>query len=195
VLIQTATIARKLQRRLRLTHLPDAVLAPETVSVIVVEDLSAPLSDEERGCMGAARQGAVAAENSIITLVRVGAPAAYDLVVTQIMFSVSADGLIMVRKPTAGLAGLTAVLPSFRDFSTPGNPTSQLGRDTQVAIPAGTDLWRGQVLASTTYRLEVDLRLGTVGDGVGNASVMIATEAVNVTLTGGFEWTESPPQG
>jgi len=195
-LIQTPRLVRKLQRALRLTSLPDSVLAPETVAVILVEDLSAPLSDEERGCMGSANAAAVAAENGIMVLVRVGAPAEYDLVVTEAHFSSPTTQRIVIGLPTAGVTGLTVSgNTSFEDFSIPGRPSSQLGFDTQAGIPAHRILLAGLALANTLYRIPLSLRIGTIGDGNDLTSVMIAAGTANADLRAGFKWTEKAPQG
>ena len=196
-LIQNPAISRKLQRFLRLTALPDAVLSPETVPVVVVEDLSAPLSDQERGCSGVGNILAVAGEISLLSLVRVGAPASYDLIVTGIIFSAPNNNTtIRVHQAPGGIGTLT-ILPhtSFHDFSIPGRPTSQLGFDTQVGIPAGRILYEYNVLAGTTYRIPVNIRIGTVGDGVEQNSITVAMANTAEQLQAGFEWTESGPLG
>jgi len=195
-LIQVSRLARKLQRSLRLTSLPDSVLAPETVSVIIVEDLSAPLSDEERGCMAAGGAGAVAAEFSLLALVRVGAPAEYDLTVTGMHFSSTTAQQIRLIVPTAGILGLAASANTqFTDFNTPGRPTSQFGIDTQVAVPVGRVLLRYEIEASVTYRIPLQLRLGTFGIGPQLNSLIMVAMTANTLLLGGWEWTESAPQG
>jgi len=195
-LIQTPGPGRKLQRGLRLTSLPDSVLAPEMVGVIIVEDFSAPLTDIERGCHGAVNRSAVAAENSLIALVRVGAPAEYDLKVTKIFFSVQTTQIVHVRVPTAGLTGLTVSANStFTEQSLNGRPSSQLASNTQVGIPAGRDVFLGRVMLDTVIQLDVEIRIGTIGRGDDLTSIIIAADSVNTGLTGGFVWTESDPQG
>jgi len=195
-LIQNPSIARKLQRFLRLVDFPDSVLAPETVSVILVEDLSAPLSDIDRGCMGGSSVGPVAAENPIIVLVRVGAPAPYDLTVHEVHFSTPDTQIVSLSVPTAGVTGLAvSSLTSFTDFELPGRPTSQLGLDTQVAIPANRNLFSVFALANTLYRIPLDIRIGTIGQASELTSLMISGLTVNTTLRGGFKWTESAPLG
>jgi len=195
-LIQNPSIARKLQRFLRLVDFPDSVLAPETVSVIVVEDLTEPLSDIERGCIGSDRIGGVLAENSIIALVRVGAPARYDLIVQEAFLSSDTTQQMRVIVPTAGLAGLTVSgETSFTDFGLPGRPSSQLLIDTQIAIPAGRKLWEGRVLADTVYRIVLNIRIGTIGQASQLTSIAIVGTTQDTQILGGFKWTESPPQG
>jgi len=195
-LIQNPTIGRKLQRSLRLTALPDSILAPEIVGVILVEDQSAPLVEEERGCMGTTELAAVALENPIILLVRVGAPAPYDLTVKAAHFSTTTDQILQLSVPTVAVVGLTVAGDTqFTDMELPGRPASQLGRDTQVGVPTRRTIWQGFCLANTPYRIPLALRIGTIGKGSNLTSLMIAGITVNTTLRGGFEWTESVPQG
>ncbi len=195
-LIQNPSIGRKLQQRLRLTNLPDSVLAPETVAVILVEDASAPLSDIERGCLGSSAAGAVAAENPIVALVRVGTPAVYNLTITKLWFNSTTDQLIRIIQPASDITGLTVSgNTSFSDFELPGRPTSFLGFDTRVGAPSGRILWDFEVLARTTYMIESRIRLGTFGIGPQLTSLVIAGNTVNTVLRGGFEWTESDPLG
>jgi len=196
VIIQSPSIGRKLQRLLRLTSLPDSILAPETVPVILVEDVSAPLDDIERGCMGVGSNGAVAAENGIVVLTRVGAPATYDLRVTEFWVSSPTTQNLILGVPTAGVVGLTASgNTSFTNGEIAGRPTSQLGFDTQVAVPAHRVLWEGQVLADTTFRMKIDHRIGTIGIGSDLTSLMIAAATQNTLMRAGFKWTEALPQG
>ncbi len=195
-LIQNPTSARKLQRGLRLTELPDSVLAPETVGVYIIEDWSAPLSDQERGCMGHSSQGGVAAEFSLSALVRVGAPARYDIVVTKVSFTVDTNSIVDLRIPTAGLVGLSVSGDtSFTDFETPGRPTTQLGFDSQAAIPASRILWRENVLATENIVIPLNVRLASAGVGTGLSSIMLIDAVANHTLRVNWEWTESAPQG
>lgn len=192
-IIQTPTIARKLQRSLRLTGLPDSVLAEETVSVILVEDLSAPLTDESRGCYGVGNQGGVAAENSLVALVLVGIPASYNAVITKIEVSTDTPQSIRIIRPTVGLAGFQVLATQFGDFQIPGAPTSVLQRDTSAAgIPAGVIIKQLRVLADSPISIPVDIRL--FGANLLNA-VLVGAETVDTALTVGFEWTESPPLG
>lgn len=191
-LIQSATIARKLMQSLRLTALPDSILAPETVAVILVEDLSAPLSDENRGCMGSVALGPVAAENSFVTLERVGD--SYALDVTEVHFGVTTSQNVLVAAATTALTGITASAnKQFENFSLPGQPTSLLGSDTAVGLPASRNLYRGPVLANTIYRIPLNIRIG--GDEEGVFGLFVGAETVNTVLFAGFKWTESAPLG
>jgi len=195
-LIQSPNIGRKLMRSLRLTAQPDVVLAPETVGVILLEDLSAPLSDIERGCMGSEFQAAVAAEFGIVVLTRAGAPATYDAIVTAVTLMSTANDVLEISVPTAGVVGLTTSANTiFTDLELPGRPTSPLGTDTQVAVPARRILMRVQVLALTFVRIPLNIRLGTIGVGSELPALMINATTVNQSIRAGFEWTEGSPQG
>jgi len=193
-LIQTSVIGRKLQRLLRLTELPDSILAPDVVPVIVVEDVSDPLVGDARGCAGAAEQQPVAAEASIVSLVRVSR--SYNLKVTKFWFSSPNNNQISVIATSPPLTGLTATInTSFRDFSLPGRPSSTLGIDSLAAVPPGRILFRGRVLANELHVVEIDFDIGAPDDTLPLTDLSIVAEIVNTALTAGFEWTESPPLG
>jgi len=195
-LIQSPDIGRKLQQNLRLTELPDQVLASETVAVIVVEDLSDPLLGTALGCMGSVRRAAVAAENSIVVLTRVGSPATYSLKVTKVFISSPNAQIVTLAVPTVGVTGLTlSGSTSFRDFNTPGRPSSSLGSDTTAAVPAHRNLFQGRLTADTPLILKVDLELGTIGQGDDLTGLMVIAETQQTDLIAGFEWTEAPPLG
>lgn len=195
-LIQNPALGRKLQRSLRLIELPDAVLAPEIVGVVLLDDLTGPLSDEDRGCAGISGVAPVAAEFAIVTLIRVGAPSAYDLKVTRVHLWSDTTQTIRIAVPTVAITGLVVSgNTSFRDFTLPGRPTSQVGGDTQVLIPAGRELYTIRVLADVTVFVDVDIRIGTIGDPGDLTGLMVAAETANTRLNAGFDWTESAPQG
>lgn len=195
-LIQTPGPGRKLQRGLRLTELPDGILAPEIVGVILVEDFSAPLSDLQRGCMGSTDVGPVAAENPILALVRVGAPPQYDLKVSRCWFSTPTTQRVIVGVPTAGILGLTATPNTqFTDFSLVGRPTSQFATDTQIGLPAHRSIFDGLVLADTIVQVSLSLKIGAFNEPPSLTSIFIGGLTVNTNLVGGFEWVESAPEG
>lgn len=195
-IIQNPAISRKLQRGLRLTGLPDAVLAPEIVGTILLEDWSKPLSDIDRACMGSAGVGAVVGEQGIIVLVRVGAPAPYDLVVTEAWFSSTTTQQVILGVPTAGVSGLSVSgNTSFTDLELPGRPASQLAIRTIAVLPANRVIFDGEVLASTVLHIPLNLRIGTIGQGDDLTSLMLAAGTANTLIRGGFKWVEAAPQG
>lgn len=196
MLIQTPEISRKLQQGLRLTGLPDAVLAPEIVGVILLEDYSRNPGDIARGCMGATRRAPVAAEFSMMALVRVGDPPTYDLLATECHFSTDTDQIITLDIPTAELTGMaTTTGTSFTDLGITGRPTSQVQTDTKAAIPGSRTIRRYSVLANTTYRVPLDIRIGSIGIAGGLNSIVMVCQTANTALVGGFNWTEASPLG
>jgi len=191
-LIQNPAIGRKLQRNLRLTQLPNGILAEETVPVILVEDYSAPSNEIERGCMGAANQAPVAAEQSIVALVLAGVPALYTLTVTKVTLSSDVNVTASIIAPTEATVGLTQVSNThFTDFSIPGRPASFLGKDTAVGgVSGGMVMWQERVLADTPVVVPVRIVVG--GEF---ASLLVEANGNQTRLAVSFEWTESVPLG
>jgi len=195
-LIQNPSIGRKLQQLLRLTSLPDTVLSPETVPVIVVEDVSDPLLGDGLGCMGNHNQGPVVGEFGIVVLTRVGAPARYRLKVSKVHIATSTTQTMVLSVPTVVLTGLTTSdNTSFRDFDLPGRPASIIGTRTIAAVPFLRVLWQGPVANGQPVVLDVNIDIGTIGKGDDLTSLMISAGTVNTRLFGGFEWTEDSPKG
>ena len=194
-LIQDPTVGRKLQRGFRLTALPDSILAPEIVGVVLLEDWSEPLGDIERGCTGSTKIGAVALQNPHITLVRVGLGIPYEFVVRRLWFSTNVAQQIVVKQADALSGQNPSGNSAFTDFGIPGRPTSQLGNLSQVGVTSGIKLLIADILADTLYQFKVKYRMGTFGDGLVRTALIIAGETVNTELSAGFDWTESPPLG
>lgn len=194
-LIQNPNITRKLQRALRLTELPDGILAPEIVGVILVEDVSAPLSDIERGCLGATNLQADVGEFPLIALIKVGDPSPYDAVVKQVQVTCVNNQRVQLCRPLVPLTGLN-VSPdtSFEDFNLPGRPTSQLNTSTVAAIPTRVVLYDIDLIANTTLFIDLEIRLGPV-DGAGSTGIFIVGFNAAGILRGGFKWTEGQAQG
>ncbi len=194
-LIQNPNIGRKLQRSLRLTELPDGILAPEVVAVILVEDASAPLSDEERGCMVGEGVGPVALENPFLVIQKT-ALSQYDAVVTGAWFSSDTDQIVRLGVPTTFVTGLTgSANTTFTDLQTPGRPASLVGFDTAVGAPGVKLLGDYLVLANSPLHIPLQVRLGVEGFGPSLSQLMIAGLTVNTALRAGFSWIESAPLG
>lgn len=195
-LIQNPGPGRKLQRSLRLSGLPDSILAPEIVGTILLEDLSAPLTEESRGCIGMVQASGLVAENAIVALVRVGAPAPYELTVTKLLISTPTSQEVRVIVPTAGVFGLAvSTSTSFTDFELPGRPSSQLGSDSQAGFPTGRNLFRFTMPGDELLQIPVNIRIGTIGVADELTSIVIGAVTQQTILRAGFEWTESAPLG
>lgn len=193
MLIQSPDIGRKLQQGLRLTSLPDSVLAPETVPVILVEDYSQPLIGTSFGCTGAVNVVAVGGEFSFITLER---RPQMRCKAGRVNVSTQTNQILTIGAPTVDLTGITlSNSKSFTDFSVPGLPSSLFGFDTAVALPANVNLYLWQALAGTRYEFLLGLDLGNPDRQTGGTSLIIGCNTVNTTLTGGFDWVESEELG
>jgi hypothetical protein len=193
-LIQDPTIARRLQTSLRLTSLPDSILAPEVVPVILVADETNRLGDQVRGCAGMGTPGAVAAQNATAVLTRQNPT--YELVCQRIWISTGSSGLYMVFAPTLPITGLTdSGNTSFTDMMTAGRPASPLGVGNTAGVPAGRVLHRFDVAAGRTERFETEIRVGQAGIGDGLSQIAVICNTANVAATIGFDWVESPPLG
>lgn len=190
-LIQRPAITRRLQRALGLTSVPDGVLAPEIVGVVIVEDLSRSLDAEEiRPCMAGADSVALAGERSHITISR--RSASVEVVCTGVTFSSPVTSHFQLILPTALV---TVVVPrgQFNDRTLPGRPSSDVGVGTLVAGVTGNRILELVVLANDPVHIPLNIRLGAPGDPSSQVSVQV--DAFNQLVRGGFTWVESPPLG
>ncbi len=190
MLIQTPDYARKLQRRLRLTSLPDSVLAPESVGVFLLDDLRDEASGVEFPCFGSGEVTAVAAEFAVVVLTRIGT--GYEALLSRIMVNSPTAQIIRVSIPLVAVAGLTpSPNTNFRDLEAPGRPASEVGTDTVVATPSMRNVYPVRVLANQVQFIETQIRLG---EGV-NTRVLVSAGVANTGLEVGFDWVETPPFG
>lgn len=189
MIIQDPGPTRKLQQGLRLTELPDAVLAPEIVGVILLEDFSAPLSDIARGCYGTGGAGPVAAELPILALTPTTDGVA--VVINEALISTTTTQDILVTVPTVAVPGLTTLTSSrFAESDIPGRPSALVGTDQAIGAPTGTTIMRFAVLANTPYLLKLEYRFGP-----GSFGMVITGGTVNTLLRVNWKWTESAPLG
>jgi len=196
--IQDPTIGRSLQRGLRLTALPDSVLAPEVVPVIVVADFTGgQFGDVVRGCHGSINQIGVAAEQSHGSVRR--ASIGTEVIVKGFDYSGPTNlQLIIARLEEAPPLGLTeSNEKQFDDFDTPGRPSAILetGTFAGVDVPQVNILARHVVLANVRNNISfgAGLRLGT--PGTFQDQVFCFTLESNVTCRFNFVWEERPPLG
>lgn len=200
-LIQNPSPGRKLQQGLRLTELPDSILAPEIVGVILLEDYTAPLSDIARGCYTGVARGAVAAEFSRVLIRRipspVGAQPQYDVTITRIMISGDTTQTVSIVAPSTDLplSSFATSATAFADRSIRGSPTAFVGLDTDAVFTAGVAMYRFRSLANRTYDIPVNIKLGKISDVVGADSLVVTAESLNTEIIVGIEWTESDLPG
>ena len=192
--IQTSDQARKLQRGLRLTSLPDSILAPEIVGVIILEDYSKPLIGTEFGCSAGTTRGAVAAEFSQVILRRPNAQ--IRVKVLRVFIGASSAQAILISIPNTPPGGFTELASRvFNDLEVPGRPSAFFGSDTAIAIPARRDMYSIRVPADQSIVVTLDIDLGAPGVGNGDTDVLFANTVVNTSLSVGLEWVEGPTLG
>jgi len=193
-LIQTSEQGRKLQQGLRLTSLPDSVLAPEIVPVIIVEDYSAPLLGTSKGCTGAVVIPISALNFSLVVLRR---PTSIRVNVNRVIVSSATPQQIQITMPTA--LPVTAAIATdkvFTDFNTPGRPSAVFqGDNTSAVILPGRILYRFRLLANTPAVIPMDILLGHPDVDPRFSEFMINTTLINTDLAISLDWTESPPLG
>jgi len=189
-LIQIPDYALKLQRRLGLTNLPDSVLATETVSVIIVDDLT------QRGtakkCMGTATILSAVGELPLVALQHATPPGerrAYDLTLTKITVSADNTQTIVMALTGAAIPGLGAPVldTSFMDLDQIGRPASILATDSIVALPARREFLRMDVRADEPFAVPLDLFYGL---GIFQNRIFVAGTVGNRGISATFEWTE-----
>jgi len=189
-LIQIPDIGLRLKEFLGLTHLPDQVLAPETVATIVVGDLTEGAGG--RSCVGTSAASAVAAQRSIVSLgdpVPDG-PIRRKIVIKRVSINVGTTSVVSVAVTGAVWSpdnvGANKI---FQDLDFRGFPRAIIANDNRISaqIPATFLLYQSRFLANTPYDLKFDLSLGS---RTFQNTLLLITASDNLDLTASFEWTE-----
>ena len=198
-IIQVPDIALKLYRRFRLESVPDSLLAPETVPVVIVEDLVGyNITGAERECRGSSGQAATVAEYSISGLVNFNPNA--GIRVTGVWLTSTTAQLMTLLRPTAGIVGMVnSTDKSFMDFRIAGEPQASVQKQAIVALPIGRALWQLSVLATTPIYIPLDVTLkksevspmGAMPD----RAILAMTTVANTNLDVCWEWTEGAQEG
>ncbi len=194
--IQDPTIGRSLQRGLRLTALPDSILAPEVVPVIVVDDYTTGRFGEiERACTGFHGQAAVAGENAHVSLQR--SAIGTEVIVTRITLDPggAAGRFFIGRITAANPGGAVSTETSFDDFNTPGKPSAQMivGTVLPGGLPALDIMYQIVLIGNTHTQIPVYIRLGA--PGLNAALLWVNHQTAGVAANIGFNWIERPPLG
>jgi len=190
-LIQVPDYALRLQRRLGLANPPDSVLGPETVGVIVLDDLTQ--EGTTRRCRGAIVQAGVVAEAPMIALTHAtpaGTIRGYRMNVVAVTIGIDGTANVSVSITGAAIAGLTLTGDtSFTDLVRSGRPASQLGSLTDAAPPtvAVTNIYQLRLDNNITQRFPLNVFMG---DGVFQNSIVVTSTTTNTPLRVSFEWTE-----
>ena len=198
-IIQVPDIALKLYRRFRLESVPDSLLAPETVPVVIVEDLVGyNVTGAERQCRGSTDQGSTIAEFAISGLVNFNVNA--EIKVTGVWISSQTTQRWTLLRPTAGVVGMANDPDkSFVDFRIEGEPEASVQKQTIIALPPGRAMWTGMVLADTLVYIPLDLTLkksevSPMGAMPGSA-ILALCELANTNQFVAWEWTEGVGEG
>jgi len=189
-LIQDSAIGLRLKNFLGLTHLPDTILAPEQVGVIIVGDISA--GGGGRGAQGGTLAGPTVAERSSVSL---SSPVAAGnlrpkILVNRVMLSTETTGTVLLQFTGAAYTPDTiSASKGWEDLDFSGPPSAQLGNDTRddAALPTRAVFLRVRVLANTMYDIPLDMSLGS---RTFQNHLIVSHTTDNVTLHCSFQWTE-----
>ena len=192
-IIQVPDIALKLYRRFRLESVPDSLLAPETVPVVIVEDLSDFMVEGGgRPCMGATDVAPVAAQVGYAVLGNVAEQTRVRVSHVNIDVQTAMQVLVIAHTQTA--ITITPGSKAFLDRRVRGNPQSLIGFGASVVPPVGITIWNNWVLARAPTRIPIGMLLGS-GEFAGNSRIVVRAVTVNVAMRIGFEWIEGVPEG
>ena len=198
-IMQVPDIALKLYRRFRLESVPDSLLAPETVPVVIVEDLVGyNITGGERECRGSTGQGAIIAEFALSGLVNFNPNAVIKA--TGVWLSSTTSQLMTLLRPTVGIVGMTnSSDKSFMDFRISGEPQASVQRQSIVALPAGRAMWELRILAETPIYIPLDITLDrsevSPMGAMPDRAVLVACSVANTNLFVSWEWTEGAQEG
>jgi len=195
-IIQSPNIGLRLKKLLSLTHLPDAVLAPEIVGVILVGDVSEGAL--VRHCQGSVVIPGVAAEVAVAALRNTpvsGSPRDVAVRVTKVTISSDAAQLLELRITGATLGTLTTVGDKrFTDLDQVGTPASEVGGQTRPVLPASGLLVPFLAGAAVMNTIDLDILFGTVAAGQFQNSLFVSGATVATGLQVGWFWDEFTPE-
>ena len=192
-IIQIPDVALKLYRRFRLESVPDSVLAPETVPVVLVEDLSDYMVEGGgRPCMGATDVPAVVGEKGFASLGNIDKKTRVR--VTHITVDVDAPVQLLVQAHTNTSIAITGAPKAFLDRRLKGAPQSLFGFGSDPVYLVGIPIWGHRLLAETVYRIPIGMLLGS-GEFAGNSRIVVAAVTANISFRVSMEWIEGLPEG
>ena len=198
-LINTPSIARKLQRALRLTRTPDSVLSPDVVPVLLMEDLSQMQvnpGEEERPCLATVEMSAVAGMRGYAAAIK---PPDYQnrVVVDSVQITPDFEDVFYVMK-TASTWDLytNETTKHFRDLQLDGKPGTIIGRVANAGL-LGDPIWRGWIPSSPNNGLIIplDIELGDPTSVTLGEFIAVVGETVNQRFFVNWNFRELPPLG
>ncbi len=196
-IIQNPSVGLRLKKFLGLTHLPDAVLAPEVVATVLVEDLSG--GTLLRKCMGGVNEGGTPGNISLVALRNtpaLGSPRDVQVRVTRaIITAADSTQRVDVHITGAPLGALTAGVKGFADNDLEGFPASEVGSTTPAAPPASRLLVPLDLTVSVPFVLDLDYLLGALGIARDfQNSIFVASSSLDTRLKVAWFWEESNPE-
>ena len=198
-LINSPAIARKLQRILRLQQLPDTILGPEVVPVIIVEDASqlrVNASEEEKPCLGFSRSVAVAGANSHCVIRK-----PFNVTIQQASkLRIIVDGVwVSPNAPTDIAVVYLNTLPAldvtkrFKDATLRGLPEAEIGTQDNVGV-LGVIVLR--LFSAGTGGLYLPLGIELPNPTLtNNEGIGVVPTGTNTLLDASWDWRELPPFG
>ena len=192
-IIQVPDIALKLYRRFRLESVPDSLLAPEIVPVVLVEDLSEYMVEGTgRRCMGHTTVSAVLAERGFAILGNVGEETRVR--VSHVTMHVNTPTTIDILAHTQTSIAIAPGTKAFLDRRVRGAPQSTIGFGAEAVPPVGIIIWSGSLTSKDPRRIPIGMLLGS-GEFAGNSRIVVIAANENVGFSVTFEWVEGIPEG
>lgn len=173
--------------------MPDAVLAPEIVPVVLVADYSSDTSSGvERLCHGLLDQPGVAGEFSFVAIGQPTPRLGSVMILDRMLIEASAGQLIQLCFPLVALTGLSFQSTKvYADFNTEGQPGGAIGIDTDAALPSRT-IFHAIRVPGGGPPIELITRIVL---GPGQIPLLINATSVNTRLTINLDWRELPVLG
>lgn len=195
MLVQRPDAARKLQRQYGLTRMPDSVLAPEIVPVVLVHDLSQDAFDDVvRNCIGMTSTAAVAAEFPMSILGQPTPSLGGPIVIDRLYVSSDTSQIVQIARPDVSLVSTLTQTSNklFTDFDTPGQPGAFMMTGTDPVAPSRTTVANIRILADTPAIYEPRGGIKVATNGV---PLLVLGLAANSQLQVNYEWREAPELG
>ncbi len=187
-LIQRPDVALKLRERYGLISLPDLILAPELVSVTIVDDLTD--LGVARRCAGRVLLSGVAGE---VAQVMIGQPEPQtsDITILLRKMYIRSGGNVSVSRGVitqSAYPWITTATKQFLDLKTPGRPSAQLGYASSP-VPVGRIDFGANISPDlSTTLIDTEIMIGP-----DNLGVVLINDQVNNYLECSFVWDEIPP--
>lgn len=196
MLIQAPEVALKLLERYRLSGLPDSILAPEIVPVVLVDDLTRESSADRLECSGWCDTVAAAATYGWIGVATNQSSAWLHRVE---LYCATSDCTVSVRPsgsaPADSFSGYTVVgTKGYLDRNLPGVPELHLGHKAPAGVAVGVTQQQVFLKAGVVLTLPLGIYLPSFPKSRRlNAGVLqFVAGTPNVTLSANVYWAQYP---